>query len=201
MGEKRFRTRRQWHNTLLAVWATPFAMLIGIFYGVSTGNFLPLWILMVLLLVGFTVGILRDRISRSTYHVINDRIVLVRGNVRLELRSEDIIDASLIDRSGARDHIKLRSGAPTKDGRSERETQDSFLRFCTIDIGLRTYTFGLGRGMIDRMPNARHDMVLLRMRTGGDILLSPEYNQELVDVIGRILRRLDDNATADRPQL
>ena len=195
MSEKRFRTRRQWHNTLLAVWASPFVVLSGIFFGVTTGNFLPLWVLLVVMLLGFVIGFVRDRTGQSTYHIVNDKLVMVRGNDRLVVGPEDIVDASLIDRSGARDYIKLRSVEPTKDGRSGRETQDGFLRFCTIDIGLRTYSFGLGRGVIDRMPNARHDMVLLRMRTGGDILLSPEYNQEMMDAIGRLLRRKEESAT------
>ena len=46
--------------------------------------------------------------------------------------------------------------------------------------------------MIDRMPNARHDMVLLRLREGEDLLLSPEYNRDLVDHIGRLLRRNEE---------
>ena len=74
--------------------------------------------------------------------------------------------------------------------------QDAFLRYCTVDIGLRSLTLGLGRGMIDRMPNARHDMVLLRLRGGQDLLLSPEYNRDLVDHIGRLLRRKEESSSS-----
>lgn len=193
MGEKRFRTRRQWHNTLLTVWASPFVVLSGIFFGVATGNFLPLWLLCGALFLGFMVGFLRDRTARSIYHIINDTIILVRGEDRLEIPPENIVDASLIDRSGARDYIRLRAAGRHTEGTSLRAIEDEYMRFCTVDIGLRSYTFGLGRGMIDRMPNARHDMVLLRMRKGTDLLLSPEYNQEMVDAIGRVLRRREDS--------
>jgi hypothetical protein len=43
----------------------------------------------------------------------------------------------------------------------------------------------MGRAVIDRLPNARHDLVLLRLRTGEDLLLSPQYNQDLVDALSR----------------
>lgn len=197
MGEKRFRTRRQWHNTLLAVWATPFVVLTGVVFGVMSGNFILLWALCAGLLAGYIIGFMRDRTARSTYHIVNDVIILVRGEDRLEVPPQEIIDASLIDRAGARDYIRLRAASRKDDGRSARQVHDEYLRFCTVDIGLRTYTFGLGRGMIDRMPKARHDMVLLRMRKGSDLLLSPEYSQEMVDAIGRILRRRDEPVAAN----
>ena len=76
MSEKRFRTRRQWHNTLLAVWASPFVVLSGIFFGVTTGNFLPLWVLLVVMLLGFVIGFVRDRTGHSTYHIVNDKLVM-----------------------------------------------------------------------------------------------------------------------------
>lgn len=198
MGEKRFRTRRQWHNTLLAVWATPFVVLVGVLFGVLSGNFLPLWLLCVGLAVGFAIAIMRDRTTRSIYHMLNGMMVLVRGDDRLEVHPADIIDASLVDRSAARDYIRLRSSSRGAGKSSAKEFQEAYLRFCTVDIGLRTYTFGLGRGVIDRMPNARHDMVLLRMRKGSDLLLSPEYNQEMVDAISRMLRRREEGVAANR---
>lgn len=190
MGDKRFRTRRQWHNALLAVWASPFVVLTGVLIGMVTGLFWPLWCLLAALLGGFIVGLGRDRQSSIDYHMLNDNLVFVRGQDRLELKPEDIIDASLIDRAGARDYIRNRVAARSAEaGHTPKTMQNDYLRFCTVDIGLRTYTFGLGRGMIDRMPNAKHDLVLLRLRKGTDLVLSPEYNQEMVDSIGRMLRR------------
>jgi hypothetical protein len=37
------------------------------------------------------------------------------------------------------------------------------------------------------MPNARHDLILLRLRNGEALLLSPLYNQALVELLGRRL--------------
>jgi hypothetical protein len=56
-----------------------------------------------------------------------------------------------------------------------------------VDIGLTSYTLGVGRNVIDRLPNARHDLVLLRLRNGEELLLSPQYNQDLVDSLSRRL--------------
>jgi hypothetical protein len=52
---------------------------------------------------------------------------------------------------------------------------------------LTSYTLGVGRNVIDRLPNAKHDLVLLRLRNGDDLLLSPQYNQDLVDSLSRRL--------------
>lgn len=195
MGEKRFRTRKQWHNTMLVVWTGPFLLVTGVFIGVATGNFWPLAVLFGLAIVGLALGVRRDSAARSTYAIANDVLVMVNPSERIELRAEEIMDASLVDRAAARDYIRVRAGRSGKDKEGQRAMQEAFLRFCTVDIGLRSFTFGLGRGMIDRMPNARHDMVLLRLREGQDLLLSPEYNREMVDYIGRMLRRKEEQAS------
>lgn len=201
MGEKRFRTRKQWHNTMLVVWTAPFLLLTGVFIGVTTGNFWPLAVLFVLVVVGAALGIRRDSATRSTYAIQNDVLVMMNANERVELRAEQILDASLVDRAAARNYISIRAGRSGKDKEGQRAMQEAFLRFCTVDIGIRSLTFGLGRGMIDRMPNARHDMVLLRLREGQDLLLSPEYNQEMVDAIGRMLRRREEQVSRRTDQL
>ena len=196
MGEKKFRTRKQWHNTMLVLWTAPVLLLTGVFIGVTTGNFWPLVVLVVLAGLGVVLGMRRDRSARSTYAIMNDVLVIVNPKERLELRAEEIMDASLVDRAAARNYISIRAARSGKDKEGQRAMQDAFLRFCTVDIGLRSFTFGLGRGMIDRMPNARHDMVLLRLREGQDLLLSPEYNRDLVDHIGRLLRRKEESSSS-----
>ncbi len=192
MGEKRFRTRRQWHNTLLVVWLSPFLILSGVFVAMATGNFWPLTVLLAFTLLTLLLGLRRDMAVSGTYTITGDTLLLESAKERLEVVAATIMDASLVDRAAARDYIRIRAARSGKDKDDQRAMEDAFLRFCTVDIGLRSLTFGLGRGMIDRMPNAKHDMVLLRMREGSDLLLSPEYNQEMVDHIVRMLRRRDD---------
>ncbi|MEO8588688.1 MAG: hypothetical protein ABI432_04915 [Flavobacteriales bacterium] len=189
MGEKRFRTRRQWHNTVLMLLAVPFAVVIGLLIGTLTSVFWPLYAFIMLTAVGFSVALLRDRSTRSTYAVSDDSLFLIDSAGRVEVRAEDITDASLIDRSGARDYIRQKLSTPSLSSTQRKERVAAFTRFCTVDIGLRSFTLGVGRGMIDRMPNAKHDLVLLRLRNGEDHLLSPQYNQDLVEIIGRMLRK------------
>ena len=95
-----------------------------------------------------------------------------------------------IDRTGAREYIRQRSLIHTKGWRDLRRRGKAFTRFCTVDIGLTSYTLGVGRNVIDRLPNAKHDLVLLRLRNGDDLLLSPQYNQDLVDSLSRRLSDL-----------
>ncbi len=193
MAEKRFRTRKQWHNTILVLWALPVLLLVGVLIAVSTGNYWPLIIFGGAWLVIVSVAMFRDSSLRCTYSIFGgDLLVIVSGSDRHEVRAEEIIDASLVDRAGAREYVRIRSQRLGEDKAAQRAMQRGFLRFCTVDIGLRTFTFGLGRGVIDRMPNARHDMVLLRLRNGKDVLLSPEYNQEMVDYLVRMLRRQEE---------
>lgn len=199
MGEKRFRTRTQWNNTRLALYAAPFFLLSGLFIGVATGRYEALIALCIVIATLFIVGVIRDRPTRIYYQISGDQLVLVRGQQRVSIPASDIIDASLMDRAAARDYFRsrlLRSGvARVRAGRA-------FLRYCTVDIGLRTFTFGLGRGLIDRMPDARHDMLMLRLKHGNDLLLSPEYNQDMLESIARMLRRSSERAseTTNRDQ-
>ena len=79
-----------------------------------------------------------------------------------------------------------------KSKREKREKINEFVRYCTVDIGFTSLTLGLGRSVIDRLPLARYDLVLLRLKGGQDHLLSPKYNQDLVDTVSRMIR--------DRPE-
>jgi hypothetical protein len=193
-AEKRFRTRRQWNNTSFILIVSPFLLLLALFYGVSTGRFVPLAVVVGFAIVLLVVAIMRDRIARCLYLVQGSTIVLERPGERFAIESESIIDASLVDRSAARDIIRQRSAARAASYAEQRELERRFVRFCTVDIGLRTYTFGVGRRFIDRMPNAKHDLVLLRIAGDADVLLSPEHNQDLVEHVWRLKRRAESGA-------
>jgi len=191
--EKRFRTRKQWHNTSLVLWTLPFLILFGAFLLLSTGLLWPLVVMVSGGLFAFVRSYHRDRSVKCTYVISDDVLVLTSGKDRMEIRAEEINDASLVDRTGARNYILQRSARSGVDAKERRTMQRAYQRFCTVDIGLRSFTFGVGRGMIDRMPNARHDIVLLRLRNGHDLLLSPEYNQDMVDQIMRMLRKREES--------
>ncbi|MBK6830849.1 MAG: hypothetical protein IPG92_09000 [Flavobacteriales bacterium] len=168
MGEKKFRTRKQWHNTMLVLWTAPVLLLTGVFIGVTTGNFGPLVVLVVLAGFGVVLGMRRDRSARSTYAILNDVLVIVNPKERLELRAEEIMDASLVDRAAARNYISIRAARSGKDKEGQRAMQDAFLRFCTVDIGLRSLTFRAGtrHDRSDAERTARYGAVAVARRTG-----------------------------------
>lgn len=178
------------HNTLMVVWMSPFAVLIGLIVAASTGRFTTLVALLSLVLLGLGVALYRDLSGRSSYRVNWDHLTLVNERERLNIPFTEIADASLIDRSGAREYIRQRSLVHTTSWRELRRRAKAFTRFCTVDIGLTSYTLGVGRTVIDRLPNAKHDLVLVRLRNGDDLLLSPQYNQDLVDALSRRLSEL-----------
>ncbi|MCW5897686.1 MAG: hypothetical protein KIT10_00325 [Flavobacteriales bacterium] len=194
MGIRRFHTRRQWHNTLIMAWVTPFLLLMGVILLAAAGLFWPLLVIGAGCVVGLLVAISRDLVNRCVYTVEEDRLVLEHGRERLEIRLADIADASLLDRAAAREYIRsrTRAGDPSK----ARERIRAFLGYCTVDIGLTSFTLGLGRGIIDRLPEAKHDLVLLRVRDQREFLLSPMYNQDLISAVTRFatsnLRRPGD---------
>jgi len=170
MPIKRFRTQRQWHNTLMMVWGTPFLILPGIIVGASSGSFRLLQGSVVVVLLGVIFAAWRDTRKKAVYLVDDDRLVLVDKTGRREVFMTEIRDASLLDRMAARAYLRNRSGPTNPD--AERWGAD-FIRFCTVDIGLRSFTLGGARRLIDRLPSAKTDLLLVRLQNGGALLLSP----------------------------
>jgi len=186
MSIKRFKSRRHWYNAILMLWTSPFALLIGIIVFASTGSSTVLVTVAALSVIGFIIAIVRDLGGRGVYSLEGEKLVLVNRDQRVEIPLADILDVSLIDRAGAREYILSSLRDKGKSGYFElhRHAQRA-VRFISVDIGLTSYTLGIGRRMTDRMPDARLDLVLLRLRNGEVHFLSPTYNQELVSAITR----------------
>lgn len=136
-------------------------------------------------LVGFVIAWRRDRAVDAAYAFDGKSLSLRSSDGEENLDIGSIADVSLIDRSAARDYIlqRTRDLDPAESKRMLR----AFVRYCTVDIGLTSYSFGFGRRMIDGMQEAKRDLVLVRLRSGGAMLLSPQYNHDLVDSVGRVL--------------
>jgi hypothetical protein len=177
MAIRRFRTQRLWHNTLIMVWAIPFLILPGIIVGASSGRFLLFQVMLGVALLGVLLAARRDSRKTATYQVDDDKLVLSTAETTREVRVSDILDASLLDRVGARAYLKEFTADPA--------SRDEFMRYCTVDIGFSTFTLGAARRLIDRLPSAKGDLLLIRLRGGGVILLSPLHAQDLVDTLGR----------------
>lgn len=188
MRGKRFRPRRTWHNTIVWGMISGILLLIGVLVAAAMGNFLVLASLVGLAVVGAIISLLRDRAVRCMYVLEGDELILQLSRMQFRIALKDVQDASLVERSAAREYIrqKLRFLSEQGMGRAGVKARErAYVRYCSVDIGLRSLSMGLGRRMIDRMKNARHDLVLLRLRNGDDHLLSPIHNQDLVAGINR----------------
>jgi len=163
-------------------------VLIGVLVAAALGNFLVLASLVGVAVLGAIISLLRDRAVRCMYVLEGDELILHLSRMQFRIALKDVQDASLVERAAAREYIrqKLRFLSEQGMGRAEVKARErAYVRYCSVDIGLRSFSLGLGRRMIDRMKNARHDLVLLRLRNGDDHLLSPIHNQDLVAGINR----------------
>lgn len=192
-SEKRYRTRRQWNNTRFTATALPFlvvpATVIALVYG-------AIWLIgasIALAAALFFLAIVRDRKRPGEYRVNAEEVVLSCGADQKRIPAADVLDSSLMERSTCREYVKrklARRGIVSLRGRLEAERE--FTRFCSVDIGLNSLTFGLGRRVIDRMSNVQNDLLLLRTKGGEEFLLSPDRNQEMMEQLARLKRRQSD---------
>lgn len=168
-------------------------LLLAAILALSRGWFTLLWSVLGVAMAGLLVALFRDRSFKAIYRIEGERLILSARNAELIVSGRDISDASLIDRQGARDYIRSKTFRLREQGRAveARELLRTFVRFCSVDIGMTSFTLGMGRRLIDRMPNAKHDLVLLRLLDGRDMLLSPVYNQDMVDSISRLVQGRD----------
>jgi len=183
---KRFRTKRLWHNTKAWSYVGSALVLAGIVVSFSTGKVLFIVIPIIVLFAGYVMAYLRDRGNECQYIVDERGLWLRTTGTDLRAGFDEIIDASLVDRSASRDYIR-QFVLDDEEKQVTREREQTFVRFCSVDIGLRSFTFGLGRRLIDRMPNSKDDLVLLRLSGGRHLVLSPQYNQDLVETLTRAL--------------
>lgn len=183
---KRFRTKRLWYNSKAWSYVSSALVVAGVIGSFSTGEVLFIVIAMAIVLAGFLLAYSRDRGHECLYIVDEKGLLLRTPGTDLRAAFDEIIDASLVDRSAAREYIR-HFKVEDEPRKVARDREREFVRFCSIDIGLRSLTFGLGRRLIDRMPNAKDDLVLLRLAGGRHLLLSPQYNQDLVDTLTRAL--------------
>lgn len=188
MSHKRFRTRRQWYNTILwGLVATGFVLLAVTMSGM-TGNLMYVRVSVIVAVVGTVIAVAYDRPSGVSYAIENDKLLLkAKGEIE-RIPLELIKDASLLDRRAARNMLNERLRTLAAEGATRatiQEVRKTFSRWCTVDIGLRSLTFGIGTDLIDKRPDAKHDIVLLRLADSRLIVLSPVYNQDMVESLTR----------------
>ncbi len=137
-------------------------------------------------LAGLVVALWMDRRERIHYGIEGGQLLLrsERTTERIDLSA--IQDASLVDRRAARDLLLERLRTMEEQGLilAEREAfQRQFTRWCTVRIGLGMLAFD--GSVLERRPDGKYDLVLLRLRDGRSLLLSPVYNQDLISALNK----------------
>ncbi len=192
MPAKRFKIKKQWTNSKVWAFASMLLMLAALALTGMTGH---LWILVGALcisLVGFMVSLWNDRAGNVSYGIEKGQLVLRRNGIEERISFDYMRDASLLDRVAARDLLRqLMESARSRgaDAATLQSIRQRYVRYCTIDIGLSSMTFGIGRHLVDQRPDAKHDLVLIRTSDGQAFLLSPVYNQDTVESLNRAIQR------------
>lgn len=176
-------------------------LLISIALSGMTGRLIFVQGALVIALAGAIVAYLSDRPRGLVYTIEEDTLTLRRGNEVERIPLAGINDASLLDRRAARDMLMGRVKEAKEKGMdrpAQRRLAASFTKWCSVDIGMRTFTFGIGRDMIDRRPDAKHDVILLRLRNGHALVLSPIYNQDMVESLHKSVGPVHESRFRDR---
>jgi hypothetical protein len=186
MSGKRFRARRRYAHTRVWVITALILTLGGLaLHTVTRQTVFPLMALGIGL-AGVAVGFWQDRRERVYYGLEAGQLLLRRGQIVERIALDAIQDASLVDRRAARDLLMERKRLMEELGRvpAEREEfQRQSTRWCSVDIGLGAFSFG--HELLDRRPDGKYDLVLLRLQDGRTLLLSPVYNQDLISALNK----------------
>jgi hypothetical protein len=169
------------------LWLFPFLLLAGVLLFAIRGNSFGLIAAVLIGLVALAVAVLRDTGRRCMYTLRGDTLLLKAGDRSVSYSIPEVIDVTLMDRIAARTHV--RSLLDKVEDRATRDRMmEEILRYCAVDIGMVSYTMGIGTEIIDRLPASRSNLVLVRLRQGRVHLLSPRYDQDLAETIVRLLR-------------
>ena len=146
--------------------------------------------------LGWAIAWAMDARTVAYYRMDAEALVLTAGPHSATVPRHELIDASIMDGSSAHGYIRqwLMEHPPsaTSMSRAERDR----MRFCTLHVeATGTQPMAAGRSGQQR---SSKDLVLLRTRTLGPLLLSPLYNRELRDAVHEVVRRRAEVRSDDR---
>lgn len=151
-----------------------------------TGSKVLMFVVGALVVLGLAGMATHGRKDSIEYELGADALLLRRGAEEESLLLENVVDANLIDLGTARGYVRqhraddVGAGQHTTGGPGRIST-----RYCGVPIT----TWGLG-SMVNGLSNLNSDsfsqsLVLLRIRDGGVLLLSPRYSERMVRAIGK----------------
>ena len=186
MPGKRFRARRRYAHSRVWLLTAVILVLGGMaLFGVTSQDVFPR-VALGIGLAGLAVALWMDRKERIVYGVEDGQLLLKRKRVTERIDLSLVQDASLVDRRAARDLLMERIRSMEKQGSIQAEMEEfqrQFTKWCTVRIGLGTFAFG--GGLLDVRPDGKRDLVLLRLRNGRSIVLSPVYNHDLISALNK----------------
>lgn len=116
---------------------------------------------------------------RIDYELKPDALLLRRGPEEEHLPLHQVLDANLIDLSTAKDYLQQHQEA---NAAADRRLMT---RYCGIPLGgLPNLPIGLSALSAQHF---RRSLVLLRIRDGSAMILSPKHSERMVSAIGKAL--------------
>lgn len=186
MSVKRFNSRRSYRRMLLWGGLCIGLTVMGLLAMDITGSKVLMAVAIVVLLIGLVWIAVQGKRNIIEYVLGTDALVLRRGTEEERLPLANVIDANLIDLTTARDYVQehCHSDNDAEDGQAGGPNRSS-TRFCGVPIVLGRLD-SLLAGLTGLSTHGfRQSLVLLRIRDGGVLLLSPKYSERMVNAIGR----------------
>lgn len=183
MTLKHFHSRRSYRAWALWGGVGAALALVGLLAMGITGS-VALFIVaggLALLCLGAAVAMgLRERIA---YELKADALLLRRGPEEEHLPLHQVLDANLIDLRTAKDYVQQ---LPEANGPGAAASDRRLMtRYCGIPLGgLPALSIGLTSLSAQHF---RRTLVLLRIRDGSAVILSPRHSERMVSAIGKAL--------------
>lgn len=160
--------------------------LLGLLAMDITGSDALMIVALGLVILCVIAAIVISRREIIEYDLGHDVLLLRRGVDEEQLPLNELLDANLIDLVTAKDYVQqhpeVLQGA---NGTESVEARRMLTRFCGVPLGgIAAFTTGLSRLSAQ---DFRRTLVLLRIRNGGVMLLSPKYSESMVSAIGKAI--------------
>ncbi|MBP8824269.1 MAG: hypothetical protein KBH07_11545 [Flavobacteriales bacterium] len=182
MTGRRFHSRRSYRYFLLLGAGGMCLGLAGLLATDLTGSDTFRLAGLALVAVAFAAAAVVQYLQGVEYVLGPDGLLLRRGEVREELPLELLLDANVVDMDTARGYAKVNTGTDASVSIPERA---SLTRYCSVPLQEVPL---LGQGL----PGAgslgsRRSMVLLRIRDGRLLLLSPKHCHGMASAISKAI--------------
>ncbi len=154
-----------------------------------TGSTVLLFLVGAMVVLGLIVFTMQANKDIIEYELGGDTLLLRRGAEEERLPLENVIDANLIDPVSAKDYVQQHGSTDVESGHGRTgDLHRTSTRYCGVPIATgRLVTIVAGLSSLSTH-SFRQSLVLLRIRDGGVLLLSPKYGERMVRAIGKAKR-------------